>query len=260
MAEDRTEEAKAPEEGKAKPQETTREDSPQTIEIGGKEFPIDEVLEWKDAGLRQADYTKKTMALAEEKREWQSKIEASDARIAQLEAALSAPQKDPKNPYAPLDDYVPGLSEPLAEIRQELKELRSAQEKAETEAAEYMRTADAEEAIDAALAKYQEQPFANLQEMKSFMQERNLGPDQVDLVYARLYGEKRGEAIKEAAMRKRNADAPAPMGASRVGIPGSSAEEIAAATSSGKPIQETSWQELRDRALADPRRSQFNLD
>lgn len=50
----------------------TEGDGPQTVEIDGKAIPINEV---KDGYLRQQDYTRKTQALAEERRELGAAVE-----------------------------------------------------------------------------------------------------------------------------------------------------------------------------------------
>lgn len=45
---------------------------PQVYKIDDKEHTIDEIKTWRDGHLRQEDYTKKTMSLAEERKRWET--------------------------------------------------------------------------------------------------------------------------------------------------------------------------------------------
>lgn len=54
------------------------EDDPE-FEIGGEPVKASQLLEWKEQGLRQADYTKKTQELAQMKRDWEAQKEQEAA-------------------------------------------------------------------------------------------------------------------------------------------------------------------------------------
>lgn len=60
------------------------EDSSETVIVDGKEIPIDQVREWRDGAMRQADYTRKTQELAEERRRLEGVTKARDELISDI--------------------------------------------------------------------------------------------------------------------------------------------------------------------------------
>jgi hypothetical protein len=250
MTPDENETAETTQPGTDGAAETANESPPSTITVDGKEYTTEEVLAWRDKGLMQADYTKKTTALADKEKEYKNQLAERDRRIAELSRT---DEKPTVRDFSGLNEYVPGLGEAMGEVMSQVSEIKTAQGKAEEEAAKYVKAADYDEAMTKALREFEGQPYANLEEMRGFMETRGFGPEHVDVVYHALYGEKRGEVRKEAAMRERKADAPPSMGPSRVAVPGSSAEEVVGIRT-GKSMRETSFQELRNQALNDPRR------
>jgi hypothetical protein len=228
--------------------ETTDDDT--TVRLpDGKEYPVKDVLAWKDAGLRQKDYTQKTMALSEERKE-------IDALRAQLEERLSSltpanHQNGTDDEYAALDETVPGLGKFAAEVRSTLRELKQAQDKIDRESQEYVEAQEREDKMEAALDQWSKQPFAVRKDLQSYMEQNGLPPDKAEIAYRALYGYRLGETAKEVAMRKRGADAPPPMKGGGIGITQSAAGDVPGVQ---RPIAETSWQEIRNRAIADPRR------
>lgn len=220
-----------------------------TVTIDGKDYQVQDVLEWKNSGLRQQDYTKKTMALAEEKKRVEALAAQLSERLAQSGGTNGHGSVDDE--YAALDETVPGLGKFAQEVRSTLTKLTQAQEKIERESQEYVKAQEYEDAMTGALDTWGKKPFADPNEIRSFLEDNKLGPDKAEIAYRYLYGHKLGEAAKEAAMRKRGADAPPPMKGGGLGIPQSAAADVPGVQ---KPMAETSWQEIRNRALADPRR------
>lgn len=59
------------------------------IELDGEEVTLDQIREFKKSGLREQDYTKKTQAVAEERKSVEAKAKTLDDALATLEAAES---------------------------------------------------------------------------------------------------------------------------------------------------------------------------
>lgn len=57
------------------------------IELDGEEVTLDQIRELKKSGLREQDYTKKTQAVAEERKSVEAKAKSLDDALATLEAA-----------------------------------------------------------------------------------------------------------------------------------------------------------------------------
>ena len=65
------------------------------LDLDGREIPLSEIKEWEQGNLRQQDYTKKTQALAEERKAYEQsqaqlteKADLLDSRISELDAAF----------------------------------------------------------------------------------------------------------------------------------------------------------------------------
>lgn len=59
------------------------------LELDGKEHDLDEVREWRDKGLMQKDYTKKTTALANDKKTFEAERTTEREKITQERAKVS---------------------------------------------------------------------------------------------------------------------------------------------------------------------------
>lgn len=244
----------------------------------GKEFKVSEIMEWKAGSMKAADYTQKTQRVAETSRqltEREKALEQREQRIAALEDALRErevggnPQAQPD--FSGLDEMAPGLGKAFqtvfssnAELKAEIASIRAGQEKAEAEAAQYLQNASADDAMKAALKRFEGDPFANVEDMQAYMEENNLGPEHVDLVYSGLYGFSRGEVkgatAKEQEMIARRANVPPPMGGSQLGIQGGTPQEVVGRQAPKKDLRHTPWQEVRDRAKGDPRVPKVSFD
>jgi hypothetical protein len=63
------------------------------LDLDGKEVDLDEVRQWRDGHLMQADYTRKTTELAEERKALQTEreeVSATKSRLAELQVELQA--------------------------------------------------------------------------------------------------------------------------------------------------------------------------
>lgn len=85
---DKPEEGKPPEEadrtgGEATPTPPGKPED-QVILVDGERLTLDEIREFKQGGLRQSDYTRKTQALAEERREYEESRREGESTTTQL--------------------------------------------------------------------------------------------------------------------------------------------------------------------------------
>lgn len=102
--------------------EDTDEDGEDLYQIGDETFTLAELQEWKQGALRQADYTRKTQALAKDREVFAQEREAFDSERqqlyqadqqlkAQLQDALATfaiqqPTPPRRQDYATTDDYI----------------------------------------------------------------------------------------------------------------------------------------------------------
>lgn len=54
----------------------------QVLEIDGEEYDLNEVKAWREGNLRQSDYTRKTQALADERKQFEAERDAERAQLA----------------------------------------------------------------------------------------------------------------------------------------------------------------------------------
>lgn len=68
------------------PEELDHEDDGEEsyFDIDGEEITLSQIKEWKDSGLRQSDYTRKTQDLADQRKSYEAKAERADALIQNL--------------------------------------------------------------------------------------------------------------------------------------------------------------------------------
>ena len=93
VSEEETEETEEEEQSESEGEEgQDEEEELSAIEIDGEEVSLDQILEWKqeakDGGLRLSDYTKKTMALAEDRKKVTSLNNELENSIAELKAII----------------------------------------------------------------------------------------------------------------------------------------------------------------------------
>jgi hypothetical protein len=226
-----------------------------TVDIDGKDYPLKDVLEWRERGARRSQANKEDRRQIDLDRQ---KLEAERQAFETTKATATRPPADESSTsaYESLNEYVPGLGDLLKGQDQRLTDIQAAHTEDRKESAKVIEAAQYEDTMDEVLAPYEGQPYANLPQMKKEMEDLGMKPsaNAAEAVYKILYGIPLGERIGEQNAKKRGVDAPASMKGGSLGIPQAAAADVPAAT---KPISETSWEEQRDKALADPRRAQF---
>lgn len=84
--ESESDEGDEPTDAQEEPEEAEAEDQPEaeadeekepTVLINGEEVPLSTVMEWRDSGLRAQDYTRKTMTLAEQRKQFEQERQAT---------------------------------------------------------------------------------------------------------------------------------------------------------------------------------------
>ena len=222
----------------------------QAAESAGNSLTDEQIAEWKSSHEKsqrlQADYTRKTQGIADQRR-------ALEAERAVLEAERNALQSN-KAEAAPdwfkLNESADGLGDFATSIDQRLAKLEQTTGKHYSGNEATLVAMQRDEAWEQALKPYAGDSSANLSEIKEYCEERKLGPENADLVYKFLHGDR---LAREAAMKtNRNANAKPPMKGSSVGIQGSVAQEVARPNPAS--VSGQSWQQIRNAARHDPRR------
>ena len=92
-------------------EEATDEEETLYLELDGEEFSLDEVKEWKAGSMMQADYTKKTQALADDRKALDADreaLKASQSKLSDLSAELEVlVAEDREIDWAELKEYEP---------------------------------------------------------------------------------------------------------------------------------------------------------
>lgn len=70
--------------------EEVEDDGPYVYLIGDEEVTEAQILEWKNGGLKQSDYTKKTMALADERKVFEAKTQSLSVKEQKLDDLITA--------------------------------------------------------------------------------------------------------------------------------------------------------------------------
>ncbi len=218
----------------------------------GKKLSAADVVALQAGNLRQSDYTKKTMALADERKVLEAERNRLAAEIEALraKATSSAPAVQPTDG---LDQYVPGLTGKFSEIQQSINDLTKAQQTFQAETHTRIQQAEAEEKMEATLDGYEARfgSLVNRDELRAAIQESGLPLEKSDYVFSMKYGFKLGELAKENALARRSPTTPAPMRSTPSGLTATVAQEVPTAE---KPIGQQSWQDRKRMAMADPRR------
>lgn len=251
------EKSKAPDPGPAEepndgPTETPAA-PPEKVRLpDGIEVDPSEIVKWRDRAKNlEAGYQKKREIL---NRDFEKRLEE---RVAALMAERS-PEPAPEGPddYKNLDDYVPGLGKVMSRMGAELNEIKKAQTETREASKKYLDTAQREDFWDSVLSEFDGKPLANIDQMRSFMEAHGWDPtpENAEAAYFALNGFKLGE-ISESERARQAASTPAPMGGSEAPIPSNTAQETLRGRK--KPISETSFEELRDAAMNDPRARRY---
>jgi len=122
------------EEEQPKEKEEVKEEEPEepVVELDGEKIPVSEVKEWKQGYLRQQDYTKKTQALAEERRQLQELRMMFEQMFGQQPTAQTPPAGMPpyQQPYGvpqqPPEEEMQFATETEKRLYEELQQIKQA--------------------------------------------------------------------------------------------------------------------------------------
>lgn len=195
-----------------------------------------EALLDRGAGLREADYTRKTQDLADDRRAWESQrdTEQEDIDAQRLATLDNGYEEDPR--YDKLASKFDDLQKTIVGDREE----RKAQDAHDKGVQEW----------DAAMEFYRKEPFADMNEIVNYMTANQLGPSQMKIAYDALYGGVIAKKLYEAEVDTARAGGPPPMGAGPTTIsPGFTQPADAPGARAPRP---RTMQEARDAALKDP--------
>lgn len=92
---------------------------PASYNIDGKDYTLDEIREWRNSGLRQADYTKKTQEIAKQRKEAEEALEVYNYLMSNQELVQKLIEFDTTNPAQA--DSVKGKLDPIQKEIQDLK-------------------------------------------------------------------------------------------------------------------------------------------
>jgi len=196
----------------------------QAIEIDGKQFTPDQIREAIQGNMRQRDYTQKTQAVSEreksvaqERRELEAEWEKLQADKARLMASSSNVETDP---FSALSEENPALANALRTLDQRQQKVERAFDEQERERMQQKARAQLNADYENVLSQVESQsrPLFNRDEVRTFMIENNLAPNQVNLAYSALYGGKLGEKYGEQQAIARGASAQPYMGAGQTRV------------------------------------------
>lgn len=218
----------------------------QRFKLGEKEYTAGELQEALRGGLREADYTRKTQQVAEERRRLEEFEAELEERAAELEraAVLRPDATEDDDPwvqrFTTLESKLEGINRALT-----AKEQSDAKER---EVASQM------EAIEASLHALANKPGFDRQEVLQTMQEYGWQrPEDVAAAYRIVAGPKIAQSMAERAATSRGAGEPPPMGATGFPMttPFSSPGEAAPGQFDASKV---GWHDLKRMAMEDPSR------
>ena len=210
-----------------------------SFEWNGEQYDKDSVMEvvenfgnWKNA---QASITRRNQTDAEQRREVDRLKAEYEEKIAGLQDRSTVSTQEDIDDVTRIENRlnsIEGMIRPFVE--------RSAAAEAELQK---------ESAYDQALAPFASKPLANVQEMRKYLESKNLGPEFAEDAYIRLYGYELGQ-MRGTYDAKARAQAPV-MGSTGYGAsPGwNGPSDVRGAQ---KPMSETSVEELVQQAMNDP--------
>jgi hypothetical protein len=226
---------------------------PQAIEIDGKPYTLEQVREAIHGNMKARDYTQKTQALALERQtlqEEREKLEVEKSRVRDELGRFAS--RDDDDPLSAIAEENPALARVLSPLVKDTQEIKRHMDQQAKEQQTLRARAQLQAEYEGALSQVEGQgrPLFNRDEMRAYMQENGLAPNQVNVAYAALYGGKLGEKYGESQAIQRGATAPAVMGAgqTRVSTPFTGAHDLPGAPD----VSQLSWDQVKDLALRDP--------
>lgn len=186
----------------------TEDEGPELIDLDGEQVDLETVRKWKNGHLMQEDYTRKTQALADQRKQYEAKATEFDAIVSELESDLLSDPELSQEKLAELRDY--DTSEYLK--RKELLDARKAKiaaakskaAKARDEAADATAAEERQKLVQAnpewldATGKPTEKYHADIQMMNDYLAKTGFSAEEVESIgTAKMW-----TVIKEAAQLK----------------------------------------------------------
>lgn len=220
------------------------------IEIDGKNYTADQLREAIQGGLRQRDYTQKTQTLAEQRRALEEERELLAAQRAELERGMNREVQTGDDPFQSIAEENPMLARALSTLNQDLQVTKRHIEEQARERQQQSARAQLQADLEAGLNQLEGRPLFNRDQVRTFMIENDLRPNQVNTAYAALYGSELGRRVGEQEAMSRGATAAPYMGAgqTRVSPTFTGPHDLPG----GPKIEGQSWEAIAKMALNDP--------
>jgi|TARA_Y100000310_G_scaffold233644_1_gene236535 hypothetical protein len=229
----------------AEVQSTTEESSTAPIEIDGTQYSEEELRGAVQGGLRQEDYTRKTQALADRRRE----VEGKEEELRLWEEELR--RKQEHQPSLPAQEDEWGEEEEtdgMTSLRGEIAELRTMISDNHQREEQKRVQEEADRELESALGDLDGKPYFDRAEVLTYMHERGMSdPAQAEVAYQAINGVRVGKHLGERAAAERGGTAPTVMGT------GQSATSPGFTTPTEVPgvrggVSEMSWDDLKRNA------------
>jgi hypothetical protein len=221
------------------PEVTSQDPVEDTFDWNGEKYDKDSVMEvvsnfgnWKNA---QASITRRNQQDAEQRREVERLKAEYEEKIAGLQD---------RNTVSTQEDY-----DDVTRIENRLNSIEGMIRPFVEEQARARQELQRESAYDQALAPFANKPLANLNEMRQYLESKNLGPEYAEDAYIRLYGYDLGQMRGSMEAKQRQA-APV-LGSTGYGA-STGWTSPSDARGSQRPMSETSVEDLVRQALNDP--------
>ncbi len=214
------------------------------IEVGGKSYTEEEIQEALLGGMKDADYRKKTQALAEQRRALEEREREIQEMQEQMAQGSSSDDNDDDDYYGdPFDQRISGIENKLNKIYERF------QSQEEAERARQQQEQEVEQ-LSMEIDQFSGKPLFNRTKILEYMAENELGVGQVGVAYQALFGSDLGKSLGEAEALKRYGGV-TPMGSSGTNVsPGfTHPTDI-----QGFDFNRASDQDVLNAALNDPRR------
>lgn len=236
------------------------ETPPNMVEIGGKAYPVDEVLKWRDRGLMHQDYTRKTQALAEGRREVADVLDEVrnlrhelQTEKEELQRLREIPEPDDElSGYEELEGQYPGLASVMKrqELRtarleqalaREAQERKDALERSQRESAQRLEN----ERLSAELQELRDMPGFDEAEVLNVMRQRGIAHPRD--AFMAIHGMSIGRVIGQRELVERGGSAAPVMGAGQTQVSPSFQQTGRVQAGQFDPAQ-TDWNSIRDEA------------
>lgn len=261
MADEKPQETAEAPEGNDTPEAPEPQKSDKITLGDGTEITEAQITHWRDRAKNVESGVNKRLQQMND--EFEKRVEEAIAARLGNEARADTNGTTPEGPdFSGLDEFIPGLGQGMAWLRDEVKTIKQAQDETRESSRRFLADTEKEEAWDQVLSQFSDDGYTDPAKVRQVMEKANLEPTQfnADLVHSALYSYEAGYKVgqvDEQSRSKKVAGTPPPMGAGQPsGLPANYAQEAARGPTGRfqKPLHDYSFEDLRDMAMADPRR------